>query len=80
MGEGSRPFQQGAFAQAIVSWTEAARLYERVGKPNKQSEVLTHLAQAYQSIDQYRRLKLLHNPRYQHPDYWSPFLPINNWQ
>jgi CHAT domain-containing protein len=25
------------------------------------------------------QLKLLHDPRYQHPGYWSPFLLINNW-
>lgn len=25
------------------------------------------------------QLKLLNNPRYDHPGYWSPFLMINNW-
>jgi CHAT domain-containing protein len=25
------------------------------------------------------QLTLLHDPRYQHPGYWSPFLLINNW-
>lgn len=25
------------------------------------------------------QLKLLHDPRYEHPGYWSPFLLINNW-
>ncbi len=25
------------------------------------------------------QLKLLNDPRYQHPGYWSPFLLINNW-
>ncbi len=25
------------------------------------------------------QLKLLHDPRYEHPGYWSPFLMINNW-
>jgi CHAT domain-containing protein len=25
------------------------------------------------------QLNLLHDPRYQHPGYWSPFLLINNW-
>jgi CHAT domain-containing protein len=26
------------------------------------------------------QLQLLHDPRYQHPGYWSPFLLITNWQ
>jgi CHAT domain-containing protein len=25
------------------------------------------------------QLKLLNDPRYEHPGYWSPFLLINNW-
>jgi CHAT domain-containing protein/Tfp pilus assembly protein PilF len=25
------------------------------------------------------QLRLLHDPRYEHPGYWSPFLLINNW-
>jgi CHAT domain-containing protein len=53
--QGWKWFQQGAFDQAITSWTEAARLYGRAGKPNKQSETLTYLSQAYQSIGQYRQ-------------------------
>jgi CHAT domain-containing protein/Tfp pilus assembly protein PilF len=53
--EGLRLFQQGAFDQAIVSWTEAARLYGRAGKPNEQSGALTYLSQAYQSIGQYKQ-------------------------
>ena len=52
--QGWRSFQQGAFEQAVLSWQEAARLYEREGKPSEQSEVLTHLSQAYQSIGQYQ--------------------------
>jgi CHAT domain-containing protein len=28
---------------------------------------------------QYAQVKLLHDPRYQHPGYWSAFLLINNW-
>jgi len=28
---------------------------------------------------QHAQLKLLNNPRYEHPAYWSPFLLINNW-
>jgi CHAT domain-containing protein/Tfp pilus assembly protein PilF len=53
--EGLRLFQQGAFDQAIVSWTKAARLYEQARKPDKQSEALTYLSQAYQSIGQYKQ-------------------------
>jgi CHAT domain-containing protein len=25
------------------------------------------------------QVKLLGDPRYQHPGFWSPFLLINNW-
>ena len=25
------------------------------------------------------QLKLINNPRYEHPGFWSPFLMINNW-
>jgi CHAT domain-containing protein len=25
------------------------------------------------------QIKLLSNPRYEHPGFWSPFLMINNW-
>jgi CHAT domain-containing protein len=25
------------------------------------------------------QLKLIENPRYEHPGYWSAFLMINNW-
>ena len=25
------------------------------------------------------QLKMLENPRYEHPGFWSPFLLINNW-
>ncbi|MFQ5992589.1 MAG: CHAT domain-containing protein [Nitrospiraceae bacterium] len=51
--QGFRSFQRGAFEQAVSNWIEAARLYEKAGKPNEQSETLTHLAQAYQSLGQY---------------------------
>ena len=30
-------------------------------------------------VFQQAQLKLLHDRRYQHPSYWSPFLLINNW-
>jgi CHAT domain-containing protein len=25
------------------------------------------------------QIKMLDNPRYEHPGFWSPFLLINNW-
>ena len=53
--QGWKWFQQGTFDQAITSWMEAARLYGRSGKPNKQSETLTYISQAYQSLGQYRQ-------------------------
>ena len=53
--EGLRAFQRGDFEQAVLKWTEAARLYERAGKLHEQSEALTYLAQAYQSIGQYKQ-------------------------
>ena len=28
---------------------------------------------------QYAQVKILENPKYRHPNYWSPFLLINNW-
>ena len=28
---------------------------------------------------QQAQIKLVHDPRYEHPAYWSPFLLINNW-
>jgi tetratricopeptide (TPR) repeat protein len=55
MQQGLRSFQRGALEQAIVSWLEAARLYERSAKPNEQSEALIYLSQAYQSVGQYKQ-------------------------
>ncbi|OGP96897.1 MAG: hypothetical protein A2157_02490 [Deltaproteobacteria bacterium RBG_16_47_11] len=53
MNQGSKSFYQGAFEKAILDWREAAGLYEKEGNPNKQSEALLLLAQAYQYIGQY---------------------------
>lgn len=55
MKEGLRSFEGGAFEEAILNWTEAARLYEKEGKPEKQCEALIQLSQAYQSIGQYKK-------------------------
>ena len=54
MEQGLSSFQRGDFEQAVLSWTEAARLYEAEQKPKEQSIALIHLAQAYQSLGQYR--------------------------
>src|SRR6516225_10075948 len=53
MEQGSSSFQRGNFEQAVLSWTEAGRLYETEQKPKEQSTALIHLAQAYQSLGQY---------------------------
>src|SRR5262245_6522160 len=54
MEQGLSSFQRGNFEQAVVSWTEAARLYEAEQKPREQTIALIHLAQAYQSLGQYK--------------------------
>ena len=54
MDQALRSFQRGNFEQAVVSWTEAARLYEAEQKPKEQTIALIHLAQAYQSLGQYK--------------------------
>jgi len=54
MERGTSSFQRGDFEQAALSWTEAARLYEAEQKPNQKVEALIRLAQAYQSLGQYR--------------------------
>ena len=53
MKEGLRLFQRGDFEQAILSWREAARVYEAEQKFSQQSSALIHLAQAYQALGQY---------------------------
>src|SRR3989475_12083702 len=53
MQEGLGSYQRGAFDEAAVSWTEAARMYEQAGKLNEQSDALIFLTQAYQSMGHY---------------------------
>ena len=53
MKQGFEYFQRGLFEKAILNWKESARLYEKEGEFSKQSEALTLLAQAYQSVGQY---------------------------
>lgn len=55
MKEGLRSFEGGAFEEAILNWTEAAGLYEKEGKIDKQCKALIQLSQAYQSIGQYKK-------------------------
>jgi CHAT domain-containing protein/Tfp pilus assembly protein PilF len=52
--QGLKSFQRGDFEQAVLSWTEAARLYKEQQQPNQESSALIHLSQAYQSLGQYR--------------------------
>jgi tetratricopeptide (TPR) repeat protein len=54
MDQALKSFQRGDFEQAVLGWTEAARLYEAEQKPEEQSRALIHIAQAYQSLGQYR--------------------------
>ena len=50
-----KSYQDGAFEEAAVSWTEAARLYEQAGKLNEQRDVLLYLAQTYQALGRYTK-------------------------
>jgi CHAT domain-containing protein/Tfp pilus assembly protein PilF len=54
MEQGLTSFQRGDFEQAILSWVEAANLYEKEHNSGKQTEALTHLSRAYESIGQYK--------------------------
>src|SRR5262245_15595684 len=52
--QGLRAYRQGAFPQAIVHWTEAARGFESEGKTTDQAQALIYLAQALQQSGRYR--------------------------
>jgi CHAT domain-containing protein/Tfp pilus assembly protein PilF len=54
MDQALKSFQRGDFEQAVLSWTEAARLYEAEQKPKEQGNALIHLAQSYQALGQYK--------------------------
>src|SRR4030042_406984 len=54
MEQGTVSFKKGAFAAAISSWSEAARLFEEGGNAGKYVEPLTNLSQAYQGIGQHQ--------------------------
>jgi tetratricopeptide (TPR) repeat protein len=47
-------FQRGAFEEAVLSWQNTVRLYERQEKRGSQVEALVHLSQAYQAVGQYQ--------------------------
>lgn len=53
--EGLKAFQRGAFTEAVVNWVEAARAYERAGKPAGQIVALIHLSQAHLALGHYRQ-------------------------
>ena len=53
MEHGVNLFQRGDFEQAILSWTEAARLYEAEQRLSLMSSARTQIAHAYQSLGQY---------------------------
>ncbi len=51
--------------------------YQQLTKTKDNSQLDAHLTKA----EALRRaqLSLLHNPRYQHPIYWAPFILVGNW-
>ena len=54
MQDGLRAFARGAFDEAVTHWSGAARLWERSGDKGPRARALSHLAQALQSLGQYR--------------------------
>ena len=65
MTKGKALFQRGAYAEAAVHWTEAARVYERQGKPREQAQALISLAHALEREGQIRRAVLSLQVAYQ---------------
>jgi CHAT domain-containing protein len=53
LDQGLKAFQRGAFEEAVSSWTEAAHLYARQGKPTGQVTALIQLSQAQAALGQY---------------------------
>ena len=51
---GVEAYERGAFEQAAAHWLESARQAERDGNAGARILALTHLAQAYQALGQYR--------------------------
>jgi CHAT domain-containing protein len=54
MEQGMASLRRGAFAEAISSWTEAGRLFEKRGETSGTAEALAKLSQAYQGAGQYQ--------------------------
>ena len=54
MERGVNAFQRGDFELAVLSWMDAARLYESEQRLSQQSSALIQMAQAYQALGQYR--------------------------
>lgn len=52
MTQGLQAYQRGSFDQALAVWKQAADLYERDGRIEKQSRALTQAAQASESLGQ----------------------------
>ena len=53
--QGRKALERGAFDEAVVSLSEAARLYERARQPADQVAALMPLARAYSALGQYRQ-------------------------
>lgn len=52
--QGTAAFKKGAFAAAVTSWEQAARLFEQAGNKGKGAETFAKLSQAYQGLGQHR--------------------------
>ncbi len=52
MTQGLQAYQRGSFDQALAAWKQAADLYERDGRIEKQSRALAQAAQASESLGQ----------------------------
>lgn len=51
---GQAAYQRGSFPQAVLDWTEAARLYEQQGQLREQAQTLIQLSQSLQQVGRYR--------------------------
>jgi CHAT domain-containing protein len=55
MDQGLKAYRQGAFEDAALHWLEAARIFEQADRPKEESEALTYLSQAYESLGVYTK-------------------------
>lgn len=53
--QGLKAFERGAFEEAVLSWTEAARSYEGEHNPTGQMAALTQLSLAYSALGQHKQ-------------------------